>query len=49
MGGAALMAGDPDALRRLLPTAHILSVPRHETNDTLLAAYASVPLVVTLL
>jgi dethiobiotin synthetase len=40
---------NPDALRRLLPGTHILSVPRHETTDRLLCAYASVPLVVTLL
>lgn len=40
---------NPEALRRLLPTARILSVPRHDTNDSLVAAYASVPLVVTLL
>ena len=40
---------NPDALRRLLPSVTVLSVPRHETNDSLVAAYASVPLVVTLL
>jgi dethiobiotin synthetase len=40
---------NPDALRRLLPSVSILSVPRHDTSDTLVAAYASVPLVVTLL
>jgi len=40
---------NPDALRRLLPGTHILTVPRHDTADRLLCAYASVPLVVTLL
>jgi len=40
---------NPDALRRLLPGMRILSVPRHDTADRLLGAYASVPLVVTLL
>jgi dethiobiotin synthetase len=40
---------NPDALRRLLPSVKILSVPRHDTSDRLLCAYASVPLVVTLL
>jgi dethiobiotin synthetase len=40
---------NPDALRRLLPGVQILSVPRHDTTDPLLCAYASVPLVVSLL
>ena len=40
---------NPDALRRLLPGVAILSIPRHDTGDTLVAAYASVPLVVSLL
>ena len=40
---------NPDALRRLLPLTRILTVPRHDDSDALLNAYASVPLVVTLL
>jgi dethiobiotin synthetase len=40
---------NPDALRRLLPDIHVLSVPRHDTGDPLVCAYASVPLVVSLL
>ena len=40
---------NPDALRRLLPGTRVLTVPRHDTTDRLLCAYASVPLVVTLL
>jgi dethiobiotin synthetase len=40
---------NPDVLRRLLPGVPVLVVPRHDTSDSLLAAYASVPLVVSLL
>jgi dethiobiotin synthetase len=40
---------NPDALRRMLPGARVLVVPRHDVPDSLMAAYASVPLVAGLL
>jgi dethiobiotin synthetase len=40
---------NPDALRRMLPGLTVVTVPRHEARDPLIAAYASVPLVVGLL
>ncbi len=40
---------NPDALRRLRPGLKVLVVPRHDVADTLLAAYASVPLITSLL
>jgi dethiobiotin synthetase len=40
---------NPDAVRKLLPGVRVLVVPKHDTSDPLLAAYASVPLVVSLL
>jgi dethiobiotin synthetase len=39
---------NPEALRRLRPGLRLLSIPHHGATDTLLAAYASVPLVVSL-
>jgi hypothetical protein len=45
-GNAIFMA---HVASRLLPGVQILSVPRHDTTDPLLCAYASVPLVVSLL
>jgi dethiobiotin synthetase len=40
---------NPEALRRLRPGLRLLAIPRHAAPDALLAAYASVPLIVTLL
>jgi dethiobiotin synthetase len=40
---------NPDVLRRLRPGLRVLVIPRHETSDPLLAAYASVPLMASLL
>lgn len=40
---------NPAALRRLLPGVPVLLVPWHDTQDPLEAAYASVPLMVSLL
>jgi dethiobiotin synthetase len=40
---------NPDSLRRMRPGVRIVEVPRHDVDDALLAAYASVPLVVGLL
>jgi dethiobiotin synthetase len=39
---------NPAALRRILPAIPVFVVPRHDTRDTLEAAYASVPLVANL-
>jgi dethiobiotin synthetase len=39
---------NPAALARILPAIPIAVVPRHDTADTLLAAYASVPFVANL-
>jgi dethiobiotin synthetase len=40
---------NPEALRRLRPGLRVFSVPHHSSTDALLSAYASVPLVVSLL